>query len=76
MRRKEPTKAQRWARKRNWLKLKITKALPLFGDRDRDVLIEGEKAVLDSIKIMLLYILQEWESNNLESKANYTKEGR
>ncbi len=68
------TKAQRWARKRNWYKgrLKGIKNSLI----NPDILTAKERHTLHKAASLINEVIHEWKSNNAESKVTYLKKGK
>jgi len=64
------TKAQRWARKRNWHKARLLSALTVCYN---DVLTKDEYETLNKIRTTLNSIITAWDNNNAKSKEQYLR---
>jgi len=69
------TEAQRWARKRNFLKARLKGAVALFSVRlNGDLFTLNEQKKVDIIAHRLDQILHDWDDNNIVSRKKYLKE--
>lgn len=64
------TKAQQWARKRNWQKGRIKSSLNLCMS---EIYTDYEKEIMKTIKVLLDDALTHWEEHNKKSKENFLR---
>jgi hypothetical protein len=69
---KPSTKAQVWARRRNWLKARLIGGIPWPED---NLFTEGEKVIMREIISLRSQLLDMWKYSSKVSKANFLKKG-